>query len=116
MKLFATALLAGLLTFASPVQAQQKGDHLMTMVICEQLDDALVGASEGAHKGLEALKAYLADPDNSCALVIPPVEALFERDIKKITGKEATMQVIEIKSLDGVATAYAWRRIHDVSI
>lgn len=116
MKLFATALLAGLLTFASPSAAQQRGESIMTAVICEQLDDALVGASEGAHKGLEALKEYLAHPDNSCALVLPPVEASFEREIKKIVGKEATMQVIEIKSLDGVATAYSWRRIKDVSL
>ncbi len=116
MKLLAAIAFGLTLAFSSPVGAQEKGERMMTVVICAEQEDALVGASEGAHKGLEALKEYLADPDNSCALVIPPVQVLFEREIKRIKGKAATMRVIEIKSLDGIVTGFSWMKIPDVSV
>lgn len=116
MKLFATALLAGLLTFASPSAAQQRGESIMTAVICEQLDDALVGASKLAHDGEKAMRDYLDAPDNSCALVTPPVFVLFDKEIKQIVGKAATTRVVEIKSLDNAVTGYTWQRKKDVSL
>lgn len=116
MKIFAVSLVAGFLAFAGPLGAQQKGEAFPTVVICAEQDDALVGASKGAHEGEQALREYLEHPDNSCAFVIPPVLVLFEKEIREISGKAATMRVVEIKSLDNVVTGYTWQRKKDVSL
>jgi len=113
MKLFTTILLAATLA-ASPLQAQQKGEPIGAVVLCELQEDALVAASKWAHDGPKATQEYLEDPDNSCALLFQPIMAFFEKVVKEISGKAGTIRVVEVKSMDGVQTGYVVQKRNDV--